>query len=156
MLFTAIQHSYKTLVSKKNHGTGHPRQQGAVRIGRSECSIIFAKKFTALTAARCSENWLRKVWIFKTIPQSYKPLVSKKKMALTAARCRENRPNRQVKKVLDTNSTALTAAVCRENYQRKVWFFTTIRHSYKILVNKKSHGTHCSKVPWELANLTSQ
>ena len=45
-----------------------------------------SKKSTALTAAACSEKYLRKVCFFTAIRHSYKTLVSKKNTALTAER----------------------------------------------------------------------
>ena len=90
-----MKQSYMTLVSKKK--TPQLRQQGTVRIGQTDKSIILDKKFMALTSA-----------------------------------------------------------VYHENFQKKVCFFTQIRRSYKILVSKKNHSTYGSKVPWELADLSSQ
>ena len=68
--FTAIRQSYMTLVSKKK--PRHSRQQGAVKIGPTDWSIILVKKSTALTGAGFRENKLRKVRVFKAIRHSYK------------------------------------------------------------------------------------
>ena len=56
--FKVIRHSYNTLVRKKK--TQHSREQGNVRIGRTDYLIILVRKFTALTAAGFRENKLKK------------------------------------------------------------------------------------------------
>ena len=123
------------------------------------------KKTTALKAARCRENWpkrlvnnfgqkihgthgswvpwkLRQVGIFTAIRHSYKTLVVKKSTVLTAATCNENWLNWLVNN-FSKKSTALTAAWCRENQPKKVCFFKAIRDTYKTLVRKKTlHSSH--------------
>ena len=143
----AIRQSYKTLGSKK--------------------------KNTALTAARCRENWSNRLVnnfrqkihgthgscvqsklsdksiLFTEIWKSYKTLFSKKNHGTYSS----NMPWELADPIiLVKKSTALAVAGYCENLLRKVCFFTAIRQSYKTLVSKKDHGTHGSKVPWEWPN----
>ena len=106
MLFTAIRHSYKTLVRKKT---------------------------TALTAARCRENYLRKVCFFTAIRHSYKTLVRKKNHGTHGSKVPW--------KLSEKKPTAATAARCREKWQ--TWLVNNF--------SQKTHVNHGSCVPWKIA-----
>ena len=152
--FTVIRHSYTTLVIKKNTAltAARCRENWLPWL----VNKILVKKSMALTAAGCRENKERKVYFFTVIRQGYKTLLRKKKTHHSRQQGAVRIFPTDKSITLDKKSTKLTAAVCCENYLRKACFFTAIRHNYKTLVSKKNKGTHGSKVPWELADLTSQ
>ena len=89
--FTEIRQSYKTLIS--NIKTTAPMAATCRENWSNRLFSNFRQKSTALKAAGCNENKLRKVGIFKAIWHSYGTLVDNKSTALTAAGCRENWPN---------------------------------------------------------------
>ena len=69
---------YGRVIRQSVKKTQHLQQQGAMRIGPTDQSIILDKKSTALTAGVFRENYLRKVCFFTAIRHSYKTLVHEK------------------------------------------------------------------------------
>ena len=131
--FTAIWHSYKTLISKKTTAftVARFRENWPTWLVNN-----FSQKSTALTAAECFENYLRKVCFSR---QNYKTLISKKKPPHSRQQGAVRIGPTDKSIILEKKSTALTAAVCHENYLKEVFFFKAIRHSYKTLVSKKKN-----------------
>ena len=88
--FTAIRQNYKTLVSNKI----------ATALTTAKCHENWPNRLVSNfrlkihgTAAECLENKLRKVGILTAIRHSYKTIVDKKSMAIRAASCPEDWPN---------------------------------------------------------------